>query len=288
VINCAAIPETLLESELFGYKKGAFSGASSNKTGKFEAADRGTVFLDEIGELPLSLQVKVLRVVQESEIDVIGENRPRKVDVRIIAASNRDLKRMSAAGEFRQDLYYRLNVAALHVPALRERIEDIPLLSRFFIERITQKHAKPPISLEGDIFRKLESYHWPGNVRELENCIERLVIFSKGNRADEKDLPEDIRAPQLNVGNAAFQIPSEGISMPQLEKQLVITALKRNDWNQTHAANFLGISRNVLIYRMQKYRLGPYENSPEDSQTGSAEEDCIRTKDEECPKAKKE
>jgi DNA-binding NtrC family response regulator len=275
VINCGAIPDTLLESELFGYQKGSFSGAVRNKTGKFEAANGGTVFLDEIGDLPMPLQVKVLRVVQENEIDVIGETKPRKVDVRIIAASNRDLKQMSADGEFRLDLYYRLNVAPLYLPTLRERKEDIPLLARFFVERICNKHGRPSITLEGEILKKLERYDWPGNVRELENCIERLVIFSKEGIADPKDLPEEIQSPQLAVGDAIFRIPPEGVSMPQLEKQLVITALERNEWNQTHAANFLGISRNVLIYRMQKYRLGPYENLPADSHAETGDDDGI-------------
>ena len=270
IINCGAIPDTLLESELFGYQKGAFSGAVRDKTGKFEAADGGTVFLDEIGELPLPLQVKVLRVVQENEIDTVGENKARKVDIRIIAASNRELKQMTVEGKFRQDLYYRLNVAPLHLPPLRERKEDIPLLARFFIERICKKHDRPLIKLGGDILRKLESYDWPGNVRELENSMERLVIFSQKDTADIKDLPEEIRSPGLTAGNALFRIPSEGISMPELERMLVITALKHNDWNQTRAADFLGISRNVLIYRMQKYRLGPYKNptGEEEHETG--------------------
>ena len=278
VINCGAIPETLLESELFGYQKGAFSGAVRNKTGKFEAANGGTVFLDEIGELPLPLQVKVLRVVQENEIDVIGENKLRKVDVRIIAASNRDLKQMSETGEFRQDLYYRLNVTSLHLPELRIRREDIPLLARFFIERICKAHAKPSIALNREILRRLESYSWPGNVRELENCMERLVVFSKEGMADIKDLPTEIQSPQLTVGNALFRIPPQGISMPQLEKQLVITALEHNRWNQTHAADFLGISRNVLIYRMQKYRLGPYGNLPADPSEDMVDEGAISIK----------
>jgi len=275
VINCGAIPDTLLESELFGYQKGSFTGARSNKIGKFEAANGGTVFLDEIGELPLPLQVKVLRVVQEGEIDVIGESNSRKVDVRIIAASNRDLKKMSEDGEFRQDLYYRLNVAPLNLPPLRGRKDDIPLLARYFIERICKKHSKPSITLSGEVLHKLEKYHWPGNVRELENCIERLVIFSKEGTIEVKDLSEEIQSPQVILGKAIFRIPSTGISMPQLEKQLVVTALEHSKWNQTHAANFLGISRNILIYRMQKYRLGPYKDLPADSQTETAEEDAI-------------
>ncbi len=273
VINCGAIPETLLESELFGYRKGAFTGATSNKAGKFETADSGTVFMDEIGELPVLLQAKVLRVVQENEIDVVGESRPRKVDVRIIAATNRDLKQMAAAGQFRQDLYYRLNVAPLHLPALRERREDIPLLVSSFAERVCKRHGRPQIAIGKEILRKLEAYSWPGNVRELENTIERLVVFSQHDVADIKDLPEEIQHPQLIVGNAVLRLPPEGISMAQLEKELVLTALERNQWNQTHAANFLHISRNVLIYRMQKYRLGPYKDLPADASIEESEED---------------
>ena len=288
VINCPAIPDTLLESELFGYRKGAFSGAAGNKTGKFEAADCGTVFLDEIGDLPVSLQVKVLRVVQENEIDVIGETKPRKVDLRIIAASNRDLKQMCAEGAFRQDLYYRLNVAPLHVAPLRERKEDIPLLARFFVERHCKKHGKASVVLEGDILKKLEAYDWPGNVRELENCMERLVIYARGNRADLRDLPDEIRAPSLTVGGAVFQIPADGISMPELERQLIVAALERSEWNQTHAAESLGISRNVLIYRMKKYRLGPYEKRPGDSQEKTRQEDNPPIGTEEAAKSENE
>jgi DNA-binding NtrC family response regulator len=264
VINCSAIPETLLESELFGYRKGAFSGADSNKTGSFEAADGGTVFLDEIGELPVQLQAKVLRVVQENEINTVGETRPRKVDVRIIAASNRDLKMMTAQGTFREDLFYRLNVAPLILPPLRDRREDVPLLARFFMESICKKHSRPALKLGSELLRKLEGYPWPGNVRELENCMERLVVFAQTEAADVRDLPDEIQSPSLAVGNALFRLPPEGISMPQLEKSLVVTALERTGGNQTRAAQFLGISRNVLVYRMQKYRLGPYENLPEE------------------------
>jgi len=265
VINCGAIPENLLESELFGYRKGAFTGAVSNKTGKFAAADGGTVFLDEIGELPLSLQVKVLRVVQENEIDVVGESKSRKVDVRILAASNRDLRQMAGEGHFRQDLYYRLNVAPLHVPALRDRKEDIPLLVRFFMERICMRYNRALPAIRKDVIEKLTWYSWPGNVRELENTIERLVVFSRDDLIALKDLPEEILNPQLTVGNAVLHIPPEGVSMAQVEKELVMTALERNQWNQTRAASFLQISRNVLIYRMQRYRLGPYKDLPADA-----------------------
>jgi two-component system NtrC family response regulator len=265
VINCGAIPETLLESELFGYRKGAFTGAVGSKIGKFEAADGGTVFMDEIGELPLSLQVKVLRVVQENEIDVLGENKPRKIDVRILAATNRDLRQMANDGRFRQDLYYRLNVAPLRVPALRDRKEDIPLLARFFLERICSRYGKSQPAMGKGVLDKLTWYAWPGNVRELENTIERLVVFSQDNVVNVKDLPDEVLNPQITVGNAVLHIPPEGVSMAQVEKELVLTALERNQWNQTRAANFLRISRNVLIYRMQRYRLGPYKDLPADA-----------------------
>jgi DNA-binding NtrC family response regulator len=267
VINCGAIPESLLESELFGYRRGSFTGAVGSKIGKFEAADGGTVFLDEIGELPLPLQVKVLRVVQESEIDMVGESRPRKVNVRILAATNRDLRLMAGGGQFRQDLYYRLNVAPLQVPALRDRKEDIPLLVRFFLERICSRYGKPQPALGKGVLEKLIWYGWPGNVRELENTMERLIVFSRSDTIDVKELPEEILNPQLTVGNAVLHVPPEGVSMAQVEKELVLTALERSQWNQTRAANFLRISRNVLIYRMQRYRLGPYKDLPGEPET---------------------
>ncbi len=273
VINCGAIPDTLLESELFGYRKGAFSGATTNKEGKFEAADGGSVFLDEIGDLPINLQVKVLRVVQEYEIDIIGANKPRKVDVRIIAATNRDLKQMMSDGQFRQDLFYRLNVAPLHVPPLRNRKQDIPLLVHFFVERICKRLGRPPVKIGSRILHRLESYSWPGNVRELKNTIERLIVFSREDMAKMDDLPEEIVSPKLAVGKAVLQLPPEGISLADLDKELIVTALERNQWNQTRAADFLHISRNALIYRMQKYRLGSYQNLSQDAQIALPDED---------------
>ncbi len=273
VINCGAIPESLLESELFGYRKGAFTGAVSNKIGKFETADGGSVFLDEIGELPLPLQVKVLRVVQENEMDVVGESRPRKVDVRTIAATNRGLKQMVADGQFRQDLYYRLNVAPLYVPPLRERKEDIALLVRSFMERICKRYGRPTIALDKSVLTKLEWYTWPGNVRELENTIERLIVFSPNDKIEVKDLPDEILDTPMSIGSGVLNIPAEGIPMAQVEKELVLTALERCHWNQTRAAIFLRISRNVLIYRMQRFRLGPYKDLPEDAPAAASEEE---------------
>jgi DNA-binding NtrC family response regulator len=265
VINCGAIPDALLESELFGYRKGAFTGATANKEGKFEAADKGSIFLDEIGDLPAQLQVKVLRVLQENEIDVIGANKPRKVDVRILSATNRNLRQMMADGEFRQDLYYRLNVAPLHVPPLRDRKEDIPLLIHSFVERICSRFGRPPILIGKEILRKLGQYSWPGNVRELENTVERLIVFAQSDLARIDDLPDEIMQPTSSTGKALLQIPPEGISLTELDRELIFTALERNQWNQTRAADFLRISRNVLVYRMQKYRLGPYKDLPPDA-----------------------
>jgi DNA-binding NtrC family response regulator len=273
VINCGAIPDTLIESELFGYRRGAFTGATTNKQGKFEAADGGSAFLDEIGELPLALQVKVLRVVQENEIDILGSNKPQKIDVRIIAATNRDLRQMMGNGQFRQDLYYRINVAPLQMPPLRERKQDVPILVQFFVERICKRFGRPPIKIGSRILHKLESYSWPGNVRELENAIERLIVFSQEDTARMEDLPEEILQPQLAVGKAVLRLPPEGISLAELDKELIVTALDRNQWNQTRAAEFLHISRNVLIYRMQKYRIGPYQNLPPNASAALLDED---------------
>jgi len=264
-INCGAIPDALLESELFGYRKGAFSGATTNKQGKFEAADGGSVFLDEIGDLPAQLQVKVLRVVQENEIDIVGANKPQKVDVRIIAATNRDLRQMMTEGQFRQDLYYRLNVAPLHLPPLRERREDIPVLVQFFVDRICKRFARAPVKIGNRIVHRLETYPWPGNVRELENTIERLIVFAQDDAARITDLPEEMLQPEIAVGKAVLQIPPGGVSLADVDRQLIVTALERNQSNQTRAAEFLQISRNVLIYRMQKYRLGPYKDLPPDA-----------------------
>ena len=276
VVNCGAIPDTLLESELFGYCKGAFSGATANKQGKFEAADGGSVFLDEIGDLPAQLQVKVLRVVQENEIDIVGANKPQKVDVRIIAATNRDLRQMMTEGQFRQDLYYRLNVAPLHLPPLRDRREDIPVLVQFLIDRICKRFGRPPVKIENRILHKLELYPWPGNVRELENTIERLIIFSQNDEARMADLPEEMLQPQIAIGKAVLQIPPGGVSLAEIDKQLIVMALERNQWNQTRAAEFLRISRNVLIYRMQKYRIGPYKHLPSDAPISSTDgEDSV-------------
>ncbi|MFQ5741301.1 MAG: sigma-54-dependent transcriptional regulator [Acidobacteriota bacterium] len=259
VVNCGAIPENLLESELFGYKKGSFTGATSDKKGKFEIADSGTVFLDEVGELPLSMQVKLLRVIQEKEIDVIGRPQRRSLDVRIVAASNKDLSQRVGEGAFREDLYYRLSVAPLYLPALRERREDIPLLVHHFLEKLNQRFGKS-VRLEPAVVEALQRYRWPGNVRELENIVERLVVFDRQGLVHMSDLPSHLRSTPRLAGEVLFRLPEECFSLEELERDLLRAALERHDWNQTQAAHYLGISRNTLIYRMQKYNLtAPYQ-----------------------------
>ena len=256
VVNCGAIPEDLIESELFGHKRGAFTGAETDQIGKFEAADRGTVFLDEIGELPLRAQVKLLRVLQQKEIDVVGASQPSSVDVRILAASNKDLQEAMGQGEFREDLFYRLSVAPLDLPPLRDRPEDIPLLSQFFLEKFNREIGKSLVFAE-DALEVLSSLEWPGNVRELENLVHRLVIFGQDGVIDAGKLPPGIRSADVSVGDFSLQIPEEGISMHEVEKKLLQAALEKAAWNQTRAASLLKITRNTLIYRMQKHGIRP-------------------------------
>ncbi len=256
VVNCGAIPENLIESELFGYRKGAFTGAVSDKKGKFEAADTGTVLLDEVAELPLNMQVRLLRVLQQKEIDIVGDPRPKKVDVRIIAATNQDLQVMTSEGKFREDLYYRLSVAPLVLPSLRERREDIPLLVHHFLEKLRARFGKD-VSLQPDVMSELQSYHWPGNVRELENIVERMVVFNKTGTIEMADVPPHLLRANRSVGfgNVVMKLPDDGFSLEELERNLLYEALRRHGWNQSQAARYLGITRNTLIYRMQKYGL---------------------------------
>ncbi len=254
VINCGAIPQDLIESELFGYRKGAFTGAVSNRKGKFDAADSGTVFLDEVGELPLGMQVKLLRVLQEREIDVLGDPHPHKIDVRILAATNKDLQAMMAVGEFREDLYYRLAVAPLLVPPLRERREDIPLLIHHILSKLKQRIGKDVV-FDQQTIEVLQTYRWPGNVRELENLVERLVVFSKTDRIKPEHLPTQFLQPLTIHEKVHMTLPSEGFSLNQLERDIIEEALIQNEWNQTRTARYLGITRNTLIYRMQKFNL---------------------------------
>ena len=262
-INCGAIPEQLLESELFGHRRGSFTGAVTDKQGKFEAANRGTIFLDEIGELPSLLQVKILRVLQEREIDKIGETRPIKVDVRVIAATNRNLEKMIADAAFRDDLYYRLAVVSIRMPPLRERADDIPLLVDFFLRKHTEKLSRPRPTIEKGVYSAFNLYSWPGNIRELENVIERALVLDKDGVMALDDLPDRLRTREHRVANLRMELPDEGISLEDVERELLLAALEKHNWNQTRAAAFLNITRSTLVYRMEKFGLHR-EKKPEE------------------------
>ncbi len=251
-INCAAIPQELLESELFGFEKGSFTGAHKLHQGKFEIASTGTVFLDEIGEMPPALQVKILRVLQEKEIDRIGSTTPLKVDIRIIAATNRDIKEAVEEGDFREDLYYRISVIPIHIPPLRERREDIPLL----LEPALQKYNCSGLKFSQELYEFLINYSWPGNVRELENIVQRLIAFCEPDgTATIENVPEFSREKARHFDLMNIQIPDGGIILDDVERNILIASLEKVDWNQSRAAKLLGISRQTMIYRMQKHHI---------------------------------
>ena len=251
-VNCAALAENLLESELFGHEKGAFTGAQRQRDGLFVQADGGTLFMDEIGEMPVALQAKLLRALQQGEVQRLGSDRPVRVDVRIIAATNRDLQAEVAAGHFREDLYYRLNVIALRVPALRERPEDIPLLARHFLDRFAQRNRK---SFRGFTPRAMDlmlRHDWPGNVRELENAVERAVILAPGDMITERDLPAGLRADEQGQdapGHAA------GLSLEDAEREAIARTLEQVGHNKSEAARVLGVTRVTLRNKMRKFGL---------------------------------
>src|ERR1700733_7602030 len=249
-INSTAIPETLLESELFGYEKGAFSGATTSKPGKFEVANNGTLFLDEIGDVPAAIQVKLLRVLQDREFERLGGTRTLKVDVRLVAATNRDLRAALEEGTFREDLYYRLNVVAIDIPPLREHKEDIPALAQFFLEKFARESGKPSHNITPAAMKMLMDFHWPGNVRELQNVIERAITLSTGSTLDVADIHIDT-ARRAHVESGSAVLP-EGMSMEQWEEELLREALKRASGNKSQAARALGLSRNALRYRLSK------------------------------------
>ena len=255
MVNCGAIPETLLESELFGHVKGSFTGAVDNRKGLFETAHGGTIFLDEIGEVPVHLQVKLLRVLQEGEILRVGESRPQKVDVRIIAATNRNLEEEVARGRFRQDLYYRLNVIPIVLPPLRERAGDIPLLIEHFLRKFSPP-GTPAKTLDPEALSLLLRYDYPGNIRELENAIEHAVVLSDGPTVRVADLPLQVQnfdyTRTLGAGTPA---PAEAMHLDEVEKRLILAALEKTRFNHTRAAQHLGITRRTLGYRIEKYGL---------------------------------
>ena len=250
-VQCAAIPATLLESELFGHTKGAFTGAIKDREGKFESADGGTIFLDEIAEMSPDMQAKLLRVIQEREVQRVGSNLSFKVDVRIISATNQNLSKAVEQKRFREDLFYRLNVISISLPPLRERKEDIPILIKHFLK----KFGQPDCQIEKEAWDYLLSYHWPGNVRELENVIERALVLKKGEIIMKDALPENILKSDKKIGGIVMDLPESGINFEELEKELIRLALKKYDGNQTQAAKFLGLSRPTLVYRMEKYGL---------------------------------
>ncbi len=248
-VNCAAIPETLLESELFGYEKGAFTGAFQRKIGKFELANKGTVFLDEIGDLTPLLQAKLLRVIQEKELERLGGLHPVKIDVRLIVATNRNLEEEVKKGSFREDLYYRLNVVKIVVPPLRERKEDIPLLMDFFVKKYATRYKKNIAGFTRESRDQLIKYDYPGNVRELENMIERAIVLARGDHITLEDIPH---LSESNIVQAEGGIKE---TVGVVEKQMIMEALIKADWVQTRAAGFLGISERMLRYKMKKYAI---------------------------------
>ncbi len=259
-INCGAIPKDLVESELFGYTRGAFTGAFANKAGRIESADGGTLFLDEVGELPLEAQVKLLRVLQEGEVPKIGASAPVRVNVRVIAATHRNLSAMVEDEAFREDLYYRLAVVPLRIPPLRERKEDIPELIETLFERAKKRHDLPGVKLSATVYQRLIAYRWPGNVRQLENVLERLLVLSACDLIVEEDLPEELARTSASTSTMWPDLPEEGISLEAIERDLISRALEKFGGNQTHAARYLDISRRTLIYRMEKHGLAAAES----------------------------
>jgi len=256
-INCGAIPKDLIEAELFGFSKGAFTGAHAGKPGKIEMADGGTLFLDEIGELPLESQVKLLRLLQQGEIERVGTTSPKVINVRTIAATNRNLSAMVEDGAFREDLFYRLAVVPLHLPPLRERKADIPELAEHLFHKAKERHGMLGLRVKPSIISRFSAHRWPGNIREMENVIERMLVLSNGEEVVDSDLPDELRGSAAPNPALSFlvDIPEEGISLEAVERELLLRALEKAGGNQTRAAHYLDISRRTFIYRMEKHGL---------------------------------
>jgi DNA-binding NtrC family response regulator len=273
-VSCAALPETLLEAELFGHEKGSFTGAMTLRKGRFEGADKGTIFLDEIGEMTLGTQTKLLRILQEREFERLGSNLPIKVDIRVIAATNRELAEEVAAGRFREDLYYRLNVIHIHMPPLRERMDDVPLLVEHFLSKYRWRPEAIPTTISEDAMARLMAHDWPGNVRELENAIERAVVLSRGAPIMVEHFPltdasalTASRAQRRRAGERADDAAGDGVggngasisfkeAVESLEKRLIAEALERHGGNRSKAAEELGIYRRLLYAKIREYGLG--------------------------------
>jgi len=253
-VNCAAIPKELLESELFGHKKGAFTGAVKDKKGKFELADGGTLLLDEISELSIDLQAKLLRVIQERIVEPVGAEISREIDIRLIVASNVDLKQRIKEGKFREDLFYRVNIIPIKIPSLKERKDDIPILLKEFLCRFSPDQA---IEIDDILLNELLAYNWPGNIRELENLVERMVILRKSNLLTLADLPPDFSRVISPGSDENKQYKDSGLTFHESQEKLIRDALEKNAWNKTKAANDLEIPRHVLLYRLKKYDIKP-------------------------------
>jgi len=254
-LNCAALPESLIESELFGHKKGSFTGATTDKQGLFQAADGGTLFLDEINSLPLSIQAKLLRFLESGECLAVGEIKPYKVDVRVISATNTDLNKQIEAGQFRSDLYFRLNVVPLELPPLAQRTEDIESLIRYFLALFEKAHALTAPKFSKPALKALKAYPWPGNIRELRNLCERLSILLAGRTIEPENLPSEFTTKYISNASATtdFTLPENGLQLDTLEADLIYQALNRTKGNRSKSAKLLGISRDTLLYRMQKH-----------------------------------
>jgi two-component system, NtrC family, response regulator AtoC len=251
-ITCSAIPETLLESELFGHERGAFTDARQQKRGLFEQADGGTVFLDEIGEMAPALQAKLLRFLEEKAFKRVGGSHDITVDVRVIAATNRDLEEQVRIGAFREDLFYRLNVLPIALPSLRAHLEDVPALVNFYIDLFNREFRKNVRGTSPDAARELRAYGWPGNIREVRNVVERALLLAEGAWLQPHDFPAVISRRQ---GTHGIALPPEGVDLEQLEKSLVVQALERSGYNQTRAATILGLNRDQIRYRIEKFGL---------------------------------
>jgi transcriptional regulator with PAS, ATPase and Fis domain len=262
-VNCAAINENLLESELFGHEKGSFTGAHADKKGLFEIADRGSLFLDEIAELDVAMQAKLLRALQERKIRRVGGTHEIGVDVRVIAATTRDLRAMVAAGRFRDDLYYRINVLSVDVPPLRERRDDIPVLIDFFLKKHTRNTSRLVRGLTAETRKVMHEYSWPGNVRQLESAIERAILLCEGDLITIEDLPLEVRQEARPAAEGAFKLPAEGINFEEVERDLLTQAMEQTDYNITKAAKLLGFTFRTLQYRLEKFGIKKPEDKKE-------------------------
>ena len=260
-INCGAIPKDLMESELFGHVRGAFTGAVTDRRGLMESANGGTVLLDEIAEMPLDLQVKLLRFLQNGEIRKLGAVQSATVDVRVIAATHRDIAKMVREGTFREDLYYRINIIPLKMPNLRDRREDIPELLRFFLDRSCSRHGRRHLTFDEEVLERFLTYGWPGNIRELENAVERIVVLNEGDVIRITDLPEFLQPEPNALSVINLDLPPKGVCFDELEKEVLLRALHKCDWNQSRVARYLRLSRKTVAYRVHKYNLMDFPRS---------------------------